>query len=32
MLVFISKDDGKTWVLQDWTVKWIADQVHKKLL
>jgi hypothetical protein len=32
MLVFISEDDGKTWVLQDWTVKWIADQVDKKLL
>ena len=32
MLVFISEDDGKTWVLQDWTVKWIAEQVHKKLL
>ena len=32
MLVFISEDEGKTWVLQDWTVKWIADQVDKKLL
>ena len=32
MLVFISEDEGKTWVVQDWTVKWIADQVDKKLL
>lgn len=32
MLVFISADEGKTWVIQDWTVKWIADQVDKKLL
>jgi hypothetical protein len=32
MLVFISEDEGKTWVLQDWTVKWIADQVDMKLL
>lgn len=32
MLVFISEDEGKTWVLQDWKVKWIADQVDKKLL
>jgi hypothetical protein len=32
MVVFISEDEGKTWVLQDWTVKWIADQVDKKLL
>ena len=32
MLVFISEDEGKTWVLQDWMVKWIADQVDKKLL
>jgi hypothetical protein len=32
MLVFISEDDGNTWVLQDWAVKWIADLVNKKLL
>jgi hypothetical protein len=32
MLVFISEDEGKTWLLQDWTVKWIADQVDKKML
>jgi hypothetical protein len=32
MLVFISEDEGKTWVIQDWRVKWIADQVNKKLL
>jgi len=32
MLVFISEDDGKTWLLQDWTVKWIAEQVNKNLL
>ena len=31
MLMFISEDNGKTWVLQDWTVKWIADQVVKKM-
>ena len=30
MLVFISKDNGKTWAIQDWLVKWIADQVDKK--
>ena len=27
MLVFISEDKGKTWLIQDWLVKWIADQV-----
>jgi hypothetical protein len=31
MLIFISEDEGKTWVIQDWTVKWVADQVNKKL-
>lgn len=32
MLVFISEDQGKKWVIQDWTVKWIADQVHNNEL
>jgi hypothetical protein len=32
MLIFISEDQGKNWVLQDWNLKWVADQVLRKLL
>lgn len=31
MLVFISADKGKTWVIQDWKVKDIADKVDRKI-
>jgi|GEM_PF-3937240 hypothetical protein len=31
MIVFISQDNGKTWVLQDWKVKDIADKVDRKI-
>lgn len=32
MLVFISENNGKDWVLQDWKVKDIADKVDKKII
>jgi hypothetical protein len=31
MLVFISEDKGKTWVIQDWKIKDIADKVDRKI-
>ena len=31
MLVFISEDKGKTWVVQDWKIKDIADKVDKNI-
>ncbi|MEG4904711.1 hypothetical protein [Microcoleus sp. F10-A1] len=31
MLILISEDNGKSWLIQDWTIKWIADQIDKKL-
>lgn len=30
MLAFISEDKGSTWVIQDWKIKYIADQLIKK--
>lgn len=32
MLVFISEDNGKKWVLQDWKIKDIADKVDKGII
>lgn len=32
MLVFISEDKGKTWVIQDWKIKDIADKVDRKII
>ncbi len=32
MLVFISEDKGKTWVIQDWKIKDIADKVDTKII
>ena len=31
MLVFISEDKGKSWVVQDWKIKDIADKVDKNI-
>ncbi len=31
MLVFLSENKGKTWVIQDWKIKDIADKVDKKI-
>lgn len=31
MLIFITKDYGKTWKMQDWKIKDIADKVNRKL-
>ena len=32
MLVFISEDKGKNWLLQDWKIKDIADKVEKGII
>ncbi|MBA0882200.1 hypothetical protein [Flavobacterium undicola] len=31
MLTFISSDNGKTWSVQDWKIKDIADKVNRRL-
>ena len=31
MLIFITKDYGKTWTMQDWKIKDIAEKVNRKL-
>ena len=31
MLVFVSEDEGRTWAIQDWKIKDIADKVDKKI-
>ena len=31
MLTFIPSEDGKTWTIQDWKIKDIADKVNRKL-